>query len=104
MKEKGNRNIYLEDKSSPTGFDLNFNAIKDVLKIEKGKHRNLLRVISDPIILLSAFERIVKNSGYYSKGVDNTILLSVNKEFFLELSKELNTGSYNPKPSRRVLI
>jgi len=104
MKEKENRKVQLDNKSLPTGFDIVSNIVNNVLSIENGKHKSLLKVISDPNILLSAFTKVLKNSGYYSSGVDNKVLLSVDLEFFNKLSREINSGVYQPKPTRRVMI
>jgi retron-type reverse transcriptase len=53
---------------------------------------------------LSSFEKILKNDGYYSKGLDKKIMLSVDETFFENLQKEIITGSYIPKATRRVYI
>jgi len=104
MKEKGNRKVYLEKGTIPTGFDIVSNIVNNVLTVENGKYRGLLKVISDPNILLCSFEKVVKNSGYYSVGVDNKLLITVDIEFFAKLSREINSGVYIPKPTRRIMI
>jgi len=104
MKEKGNRKVQLEKISIPAGLDNISNTINDVLSIENGKYKNLIKIISNPLILLSSFEKVTKNSGYYSVGTDNKLIITVDKEFFVQLGREINSGIFQPKPTRRVMI
>jgi retron-type reverse transcriptase len=64
----------------------------------------IFKQIANKKALLSAFEKIIRKEGYYSKGYNSDILTKVDTKYFEDLASLLVTGKYNPKPSRRVYI
>jgi len=104
MKRKEDSKFYERDVITPKGTNETDQILEKLLIKRNNKYEGLLKCIANESILLSAFERILKKSGYYSKGVDDKILLTVDNFFFKGLSKELGSNSYQPKPSRRVII
>ena len=104
MKGKGNRELNSIVVVTPEGTnETNINSIKFLI-IQNNKYKGLLKTIANESTLLSAFKRIIKKKGYYTKNVIDEILTVVDKQFFIGLSKELGSGCYQPKPSRRLLI
>jgi retron-type reverse transcriptase len=104
MMKKGNRKFNLGSVLTPEGNEEISKHIKNVLYLKDEKYKGLNKLIADPIILLSAFEKIVKNDGYYTQGVNKQLLTTVDVNFFQGLSKEIGSGIYKPSPSRRVMI
>jgi retron-type reverse transcriptase len=104
MKRKEDRKFTNLEVITPAGTNETDLILTQLSTIKNGKHIGLLKIIANESVLLSAFERILKNSGYYSKGADNIILSVVDEEFFKGLSKEIGCNSYQPKPTRRVMI
>jgi hypothetical protein len=97
MKRKEDSKFYERDVITPKGTNETDQILEKLLIKRNGKYEGLLKCIANESILLSAFERILKKSDYYSKGIDD-------KNFFKGLSKELGSNSYQPKPSRKVII
>lgn len=101
MKGKGNRKLFSnEDIFSKD----NIMDLLAIIKKQEDKYGHLLKFISNKDVLICSFEHIIRNNGYYSKGIDNEIITQVDINFFEQLSKEINTNSYVPNPSRRVYI
>jgi len=63
------------------------------------KGNYMMKMIANPNILCIATEKVLKSHGVT---FGNDIL--INKEFFLNLSKELSTGSYKCYPNKRIYI
>jgi len=59
----------------------------------------IMKFVANPAILSIAAEKVFKSHGV-TFGKDPLI----NKQFFLDLSKELTTGSYKCSPSKRIYI
>lgn len=64
-------------------------------------HLDLTSIISNPSFLLYCYGRIKKNS---TPGIDNILPSGVTARGLLKLSKQLNNGTYRPRPTRRVYI
>jgi retron-type reverse transcriptase len=104
MKRKEDSKFYERDVITPKGTNEIDQILEKLLIKRKGKYEGLLKCIANESILLSAFERILKKSDYYSKEIDDKIFLAIDSSFFKGLSKELGSNSYQPKPSRRVMM
>jgi RNA-directed DNA polymerase len=65
-------------------------------------------LITDPCNLRIALERVARNKGHRTAGVDGVTVWRIVREggdeFLRELRIELRAGSYRPQPVRRVLI
>jgi hypothetical protein len=103
MKRKEDSKFYERDLITPMGTNETSQILEKFLIKCDGKYEGLLKCIANESILLSAFERIIKKSGFYLKGVDE-IVLNVDNRPFKGLSKELGSNSYQPQPNRRVMI
>ncbi len=65
---------------------------------------NLIDIVKDPDILLSAYNKIKSKPGNMTKGTNKETLDGINKNYFNNLSKALGSGSLKFSPSRRVEI
>ena len=64
----------------------------------------LWELATDPAWLMQAWEEIRSNKGSMTAGVDSTIATDIDPERIQRLSERLQTGTYRPKPVRRVYI
>ena len=53
---------------------------------------------------MQAWEEIRSNTGSMTAGIDSTVATDINPERIQRLSGRLRTGTYRPKPVRRVYI
>jgi RNA-directed DNA polymerase len=104
MKRKEDSKFYERDVITPEGTNETDQILEKFLIKSNDKYEGLLKCIANESILLSAFERILKKSGYYYKGIDDKNFLIIDNHFFKGLSKELGSNSYQPQPSRREII
>lgn len=74
-----------------------------IKKVEK-KYTGLHKLITNPEFLIIAYNNIRKNKGLETTDVDGKILDGLNYKKFELLGKEINTGTYKPKPSKRIYI
>lgn len=84
-------------------------TLKECLKtitikgIEK-KYTGLHKLISNPEFLIIAYNNLRKNKGLETTGVDDKTLDGLNYEKFKILGKEINSGTYKPKPAKKIYI
>lgn len=79
--------------------------IESRLEFDKeGKCTNVFKLLTDPVILKIAYEKIKSNSGNMVFGVDKETLDGINEEWFHETSKNLRNESFKFRPARRVYI
>lgn len=72
---------------------------------KEGKKINgLFRLMENDLLWFEAYARIYANPGAVTKGVTNTTLDGFSNERVTALIEQLRTGTYRPKPTRRVLI
>jgi retron-type reverse transcriptase len=64
----------------------------------------LYRLLRQNGLLAIAKERIGKNRGAQTPGVDGLTMADMENAEIIALSEELRTGTYQPKPARRVYI
>jgi group II intron reverse transcriptase/maturase len=64
----------------------------------------LWALLIDPRWLMQAWEEIRSNRGSMTAGIDSAIAIDIDPERIQQLSERLQTGSYRPKPVRRVYI
>lgn len=64
----------------------------------------LHRLLKQGGLLAIAKERIARNKGAQTPGVDGQTMADMSNEQIIKLSEELRTGTYQPKPVRRVYI
>jgi group II intron reverse transcriptase/maturase len=82
-------------------------SLKELMEINKDtKHFNtkLIHIISDPEVLILAYEIIKSKPGNSTPGSDSIILDNINLDWFIEAAKILKAGKYKFKPARRVYI
>ena len=82
-------------------------SLKELMEINKDiKHSNtkLIHIISDPEVLILAYEIIKSNPGNLTPGSDSTTLDEISLDWFTETAKILKAGKYKFKPARRVYI
>jgi len=97
MKRKEDSKFYERDVITPEGTNETAQILEKLLIKRNGKYEGLLKCIANESILFYAFERIFKEFDYNSKGIDDKILLTVDNNFFKNLSKELGSNCYQPK-------
>src|SRR6266540_6888454 len=79
--------------------------LKELAKGEPSKRFDrLYRLLRQPGLLNTAKERIARNKGAQTPGVDGQTMTDITDQEVLRLSEELQAGSYQPKPVRRVYI
>jgi group II intron reverse transcriptase/maturase len=82
--------------------------LEHLQKLAKGdpskRFDRLYRLLRQPGLLSMAKERIARNKGAQTPGVDGQIMADFTDQEVLRLSEELRTESYQPKPVRRVYI
>ena len=82
-------------------------SLKELMEINKDtKHSNtkLIHILSDPEVLILAYEIIKSKPGNLTPGSDSTTLDNINLNWFTETAKILKAGKYKFKPARRVYI
>jgi group II intron reverse transcriptase/maturase len=71
----------------------------------EGKQINgLFRLMENELLWFEAYARIYANPGALTKGVNDTTLDGFSTERVATLIAQLRSGTYRPKPTRRVLI
>src|SRR6266508_3752784 len=79
--------------------------LKELAKGEPNKRFDrLYRLLRQPGLLNTSKERIANNKGAQTPGVDGQTMTDITDQEVLRLSEELQAGSYQPKPVRRVYI
>ena len=68
------------------------------------RFNRLYRLVCKPEFLMQAWDEIRKNSGSRTPGVDGQTRDDVDEALIAQLSEELKTGTYRPKPLRRKYI
>ena len=82
-------------------------SLRELININKNtKYFNtkLIHIISDPEILILAYEILKSKPGNLSPGNDSITLDRIDLNWFSETSKILKAGKYNFRPARRVYI
>lgn len=74
-----------------------------IKKVEK-KYTGLHKLIANPEFLIIAYNNIKKKKGLETTDIDGRILDSLNYKKFELLGKEINTGIYKPKPSKKIYL
>lgn len=79
--------------------------IRRHLKFDKDNRcTNAYEIISEVATLVDAYETIKNKSGNMVPGKDNETLDGIGKEWFLDMESKLKAETFQPRPSRRVLI
>lgn len=93
-----------DEKSLATksGFEL----LKDIADGKLNPTKNVYRIICDPEVLKAGYKKLKSNPASMTPGVDGKDLndLRINEQYFIDLANKLRTESYQPKPTKRVLI
>jgi group II intron reverse transcriptase/maturase len=72
---------------------------------KEGKQINgLFRLMENELLWFEAYARIYANKGALTKGVNNNTLDGFSTERVAALRAQLRSGTYRPKPTRRVFI
>lgn len=82
-------------------------SLKELMKVNKNiEHVNdkLIHIISDPQVLILAYEIIKSNPGNTTPGSDSYSLDKIDLNWFTKTSHDLKAGKYKFKPARRVYI
>lgn len=61
-------------------------------------------IITDPDFLMLAYSKIKSKPGSMTPGGDKTTLDELNKDYFVQLAKDISTGAVTFKPARRIEI
>lgn len=77
---------------------------KDNINNKELINKNIIKMVSNVDILIAAYSKIKSKPGNMSPGVDKETLDGINHKWFLNLEKELHSGTFKFKPSRRVEI
>ena len=100
---KGSR-TFSTKASLPVGLDklgkLRLNNTKDKSQI----NRNILDIVANEDVLLSAYQKLKSSPGNMTKGVDNETLDGINVAWFANLKKDLRTNAFQFRPARRLEI
>lgn len=103
-KNLKNTREYSTMKNKPEGL-LRLEQLIELNKINKTLiNENLFSIVSDKDVLFAAYTNIKSNKGALTKGVDNITLDGINLDWFNKISKEIRTGAFKFKPSRRITI
>lgn len=80
--------------------------LRNELKVYKQDNRfnNLKNILKDPYFWIAAYNSIKSKPGNMTPGVGSETLDGINFKYFENLSKEIVSGKYKPKPIRRVEI
>lgn len=82
-----------------------YQFIKDKLEYDpNGKCINAFQILSNPEILVYAYNSIKSNPGNMVHGSDQETLDGLSMKWIKDVSNSLITESYDPKPARRVYI
>ena len=83
-------------------------GLKDLMELNKNNisliNNKLIHIISDPKVLILAYEIIKSNPGNMTPGIDFTTLDKIDLNWVVTVSKQLKAGKYKFKPARRVYI
>ena len=102
MKRKGNRKLNRLEVITPEGTkETSLDLTNLLIKIDN-KYRGLLKAVANENMLINAFQRIIKKNGYYFKFNEDENFLKFNRKFFIELSKEIGSGSYRPQLTKKI--
>lgn len=88
--------------ATKSGFEL----LKDIVDGKLNPTKNVYRIICDPEVLKAGYKKLKSNPASMTPGVDGKDLndLRINEQYFIDLANKLKTESYQPKPTKRVLI
>lgn len=67
-------------------------------------NRGIFDILSDKSLLIAAYQRIKSKPGMATMGADKETLDGINLKYFIQLEKDLRTGKFQFRPSRRVGI
>jgi group II intron reverse transcriptase/maturase len=90
--------------SLPAGFEKLGNLSKANLKDTKLINTKMLKLVSDPDILMAAYTKLKSSPGNMTPGVDKETLDGLNLAWFEKLQKDLNTNKFQFRPARRLEI
>lgn len=68
------------------------------------KNKKIIEIISDEEVLKQAYINIKSKPGNMTKGTDGKTLDGMSNDYFSELRKELRTGAFKFKSSKRIEI
>lgn len=90
------------EKKMKNGFEL----LKELANGNLEPVQNVYRVIYDPEVLQASYSKLKSNPASMMFGSDEKNLnsLKINKEYFINLSNKLKMESYQPAPTKEVLI
>ena len=82
--------------------------LKELMKINKDNleyvNNGIIHIVSDPEVLILAYERIKSKPGNTTPGSDPQTLDGIDLKWFERTSKSLRAGQFKFKPARRKLI
>jgi len=103
MKGKENRKQNKSKVITPVGTnEIDFNQTLFLNK-NINKYEGLLKSIANENILFIAFKNIIKKKEYFFNEIKDEIFLA-NKKIFMNLSKEIGSGSYQPNLTKKIII
>ena len=101
---KDSRRLVSNYENKPTGLlDL-----ENLIKVNKNNpnhiNTNLSKLLSNIDLLKLAYGNIKSKPGNMTPGVDEETLDGINNEWFNKIAKDLATGSFKFKPSKKIFI
>ena len=83
-----------------------FNLLTDIAAGKLNPAKNVYQIICDPEVLKAGYNKLKSKPGSMTPGVDEKDLndLRINEQYFVNLANKLKIESYQPKPTKRVLI
>jgi hypothetical protein len=78
--------------------------LESKLKMRNGKYYDLLKLVSNPDVLIWAYHSIKSKAGNWTPETDNKTLDGISPEFFTKLSKEIRSEKFQFKPTRKIDI
>jgi hypothetical protein len=78
--------------------------LESKLKMRNGKYYDLLKLVSNPDVLIWAYHSIKSKAGNWTPETDNKTLDGISPEFFTKLSKDIRSEKFQFKPTRKFDI
>lgn len=91
-------------ESMPAGMEKLQQLITNNVTNKSLVNTNIMHIISDVDVLIAAYTRIKSKPGNMTAGIDSQTLDGININYFLLLQRELRSGAFQFRPSRRIEI
>lgn len=91
-----------ENLAMKNGFDL----LKDIADGKLSPSKNVYKILCDPQVLKAGYLKLKSNPSFMTPGADEKNLndLRINEQYFMDLANKLKKETYQPKPTKRVIL